>query len=94
MRHPQDSVSEVLIYDRNLKSSERLSLSSRLSFKYGFSEVRRGVQMPVNRDVVGEYVIQYSVEDSNGNVSSVRRIVHVIEDPNAPVITFKWCRDG
>ena len=44
--------------------------------------------MPVNRDVVGEYVIQYSVEDSNGNVSSVRRIVHVIEDPDAPVITL------
>ena len=81
-------VSEVLIYDRNLKSSERLSLSSRLSFKYGFSEVRRGVNMPVNRDVLGEYVIQYSVEDSNGNVSSVRRIVHVIEDPDAPVITL------
>ena len=28
------------------------------------------------------------MEDSNGNVSSVRRVVHVVEDPDAPVVTL------
>ena len=84
---PADGVvSEVLIYDRFLKSYERLSLQSRLAVKYGFQEING--TLPVDPSKFGSYIILYSVEDSNGNVSTVERIVNVVTDPDAPVITL------
>ena len=87
LREPAAGVSEVLVFDRFLKSYERLSLQSRLSVKYGFTEVPDAT-LPVNRDKIGDYVILYSVEDSNGNLSTLQRTVRVIADPDAPVITL------
>ncbi len=79
-------VSEVLIFDRFLKSYERLSLQSRLAVKYGFQQING--TLPVDPNKFGQYTILYSVEDSNGNVSTIERIVNVVPDPDAPVITL------
>jgi len=44
---------------------------------------------PVNKDVVGDYIVTYNVTDSHGNASvEVTRTVHVTTDATPPVTTL------
>ena len=80
-------VSEVIIYDRILSTSERMGIEARLNSKYSLNGVT-GASTPVDTSTAGEYSVIYQSVDGFGNFATKVRKVTVVEDPNAPSITL------
>ncbi|MEK9984464.1 MAG: immunoglobulin-like domain-containing protein, partial [Opitutae bacterium] len=80
-------VAEVFIYNRPLNHSERLSLEAQMNAKYSLNGFEKS-RVPVNTGILGTYEVVYSATDSSGNLAVVRRVVQVVPDPDAPVISL------
>lgn len=80
-------ISEIIIYDRVLTNTERMSIEARLNAKYGLNGVE-SVTAPVDTSTLGEYHVVYQSVDSAGNVSSKMRKVTVVKDPAAPSLAL------
>ena len=80
-------VAEVVLFNRVLDSTERLSLEALLNAKYAMNGVPSG-NVPVNLLKTGTYQILYQAVDGAGNIGTATRTVHVVPDPDAPAITL------
>ena len=80
-------VSEVLIYNRALTTSERLGVEALLNAKYGLNGATSDT-VPLDPNKLGTYSIVYQAVDGSGNLANAVRTVNVVPDPNAPVINL------
>lgn len=85
-------VSEVFVYNNVLGTTDRLSLEAFLNAKYGLNGAPE-VNVPLNLLEVGTYHILYQSVDGEGNIGTATRTVHVVPDPDAPVITLEGERE-
>ena len=83
----EGDVHEVMLYDRVLGDTDRMSIEARLNAKYSLNGVT-GVESPVDTKRLGTYHVVYQAIDGAGNLATATRTVIVAPDPEAPVITL------
>ncbi len=79
-------VSEVLLYNRALSDTERISAETHLNAKYNLQGYSGNVS--VNTALPGTYHVIYFADDSAGNRTVATRTIVVEADSDAPVITL------
>ena len=80
-------VSEVLIYDSQISTAERISVETYLASKYRLLDHPEHSLPELN--VPGEYTILYTTADSSNNRSFATRKLIVKPDPTLPVILLE-----